>query len=94
VVSTTLDPDGRKVASREERWAHILSRRPGFRRYLPEIMQAVREPTVRMAGHQPGEEWFLLEGAGPARWSQVVVHFEGGEGWIATAFPQRSLPRR
>ncbi len=56
-------------------------------------MTAVREPTRRSGGRSSNEEWFFLEGAGPARWLQVVVHYEGGEGWIATAFPRRSLPR-
>lgn len=91
MVSTTIDPDGRRVVLSEAAWAHIKER-PQLARSLRDVMAAVHEPTTRRAGRREGEEWFFLEDAGPARWLQVVVHYEGGEGWIVTAFPRRSLP--
>ena len=56
------------------------------------VLTAVHEPTVRQAGRFDGEVWYFLEDAGPFRWLKVVVHYEGGEGWIVTAFPRRSPP--
>ena len=93
MLSRTTDPDGRRVVLGEERWLHIKSEHADLARHLREIMAAVREPDLRLPGRTPGEEWFLVEGAGPARWLHVVVHYEGGEGWIATAFPRRRQPR-
>ncbi len=93
MVAATLDPDGRRVSLTDERWLHIKSRRPQLGGYLREIMTAVREPSRRVDGRASNEEWFFLEDAGPARWLQVVVHYEGGEGWIVTAFPRRSPAR-
>ena len=93
MIAATFDPDGRRVVLPERSWAHIKSRRPQLTSCLREIMAAVREPTTRSRGRTPYEEWFFLEEVGPVHWLQVVVHYEGGEGWIATAFPRRSLPR-
>jgi len=93
MLATTLDPDGRRVVLSEARWQHIKERRPQLAPWLREVMSAVRDPTTRRAGRREGEEWFFLAAAGPARWLQVVVHYEGDEGWIVTAFPRRSLPR-
>ena len=60
-----------------------------------EIMAAVREPTRRRPGRGEGEEWYFTDEALIGRWVQVVVHYEGGEGWIVTAFPRESprMPR-
>jgi hypothetical protein len=92
MVSRTLDPDGRRVVLTDAAWEHIKERRPRLSGSVRDIMAAVHEPTLRRAGHEEGEEWFYLEWAGPARWLKVVVHYDGGEGWIVTAFPRRSLP--
>ena len=73
VVSTTLDPDRRRVTLAEAAWEHIKERRPALTGSLGEIMAAVREPTVRHAGREPDEEWFYRRGAGPSRWLKVVV---------------------
>ena len=93
MLATTLDPDGRRVIMREERWRHINDDHANLGRHLRDIMAAVREPDLRMPGRVPGEEWYLAEGVGPAHWLHVAVHYEGGEGWIVTAFPRRSLRR-
>ena len=93
MLSTTLDPDGRRVVLAEERWRHIKDDHATLTRHARDIMRAVHEPDARVPGRVPGEEWYFLEGAGPSRWLQVVVHYEGGDGWIVTAFPRRSLPR-
>jgi hypothetical protein len=46
-----------------------------------------------LPGRIDGEEWYFAHDALPRMWLQVVVHYEGGEGWIVTAFP-RTSPRR
>jgi hypothetical protein len=94
VLAATLDPDGRRVVLDEYGWRHIKRRHPRLARRLPEIMAAVREPDRRMSGRIEGECWFFAEGTGPLRWLHVVVHYEGDEGWIVTAFRRESLPRR
>jgi len=76
VLAATLDPDGRRVVLLEDRWRHIKEDHAELGRHMREIMSAVREPDRRMEGRKPGEEWFFLEGAGPARWLEVVVHYE------------------
>jgi hypothetical protein len=93
VLATTIDPDGRRVILREERWRHIKDDHADLARHLRDIMAAVREPDLRMPGRVTGEEWYLVEGIGPARWLHVAVHYERDEGWIVTAFPRRSRPR-
>ena len=93
MVSTTLDPDGRRVVLTEDGWSHIKRRHPVLASRLREIMAAVREPTRRSAGREDGEEWYFSDEVLTRLWVQVVVHYEGGEGWIVTAFP-REPPRR
>lgn len=88
MLATTLDPDGRRVVLTEERWRHIKRRHPDISRCLGDIMRAIREPDRRASGKKPFEELFYLEGVGPARWLQVVVHYEECEGRVKTAFPR------
>lgn len=94
MVAATLDPDRRRVVLDEHGWSHIKRRHPQLARSLREIMATVRKPDRRMPGRVDDETWFFAEGAGTLRWLQVVVHYEGGEGWIVTAFRRASLPRR
>lgn len=93
MLAATLDPDERRVRITEERWLHVKQRHPDLTSDLGEIMRAVREPDRRLRGRAESEEWFLLEQSGPLPWLQVAVHYEGDEGWIATAFRRGSLPR-
>ncbi len=76
MLATTLDPDGRRVVLTEEGWRHIVREHAPLRRHLRTIMEAVREPTQRVPGRSPDEEWFYLAEAGPSRWLKVVVHYE------------------
>jgi hypothetical protein len=92
VLAATLDPDGRRVVLTEERWAHIKDDHPELARFQREIMETVREPTRRLAGREVGEEWFYLAEEGPSLWLKVVVHYEGEEGRIQTAFARSSMP--
>ena len=92
LVAATLDPDGRRVVLDEDSWSHVKRRHPMLARKLREVMAAVREPVRRSAGREPAEEWYFGDEALPRMWVQVVVHYEGGEGWIVTAFP-REPPR-
>lgn len=94
MLASTLDPDGRRVLLDEEGWDHIKRRRPQLARSMGEIMAAVREPDIRIPGRTENETWFFAELAGTLPWLQVVVHYEGGEGWIVTAFRRAALPRR
>jgi hypothetical protein len=45
-----------------------------------------------MAGRRDGQEWFYLEAVGPSRFLKVVVAYDGGRGFIMTAFARRSMP--
>ncbi len=75
-------------------WDHIKTRHPRLARELENIMVAVHEPDRRMPGRADNETWFFSERPGTLPWLQVVVHYEGGEGWVVTAFRRASLPRR
>lgn len=77
----------------EERWEHIKARHAILATRLREIMATVREPTGRSRGRNEGEEWFWSDEPLERLWLQVVVHYEGGDGWIATAFPREWPPR-
>lgn len=94
MLAATLDPDGRRVVLTEERWDHIKQRHRYLARRLRDVMGAVREPEQRADGPVSGEEWYFVTDEKPGTWLQVVVHYEGGEGWIATAFNRKKLPRR
>ena len=94
MIAATLDPDGRRVVLTGERWLHIKGRHPRLARELDAIMRTIRDPDVQMAGRSDRELWFFTRWSGTLPWLHVVVHFEGGEGWIVTAFPRSSLPPR
>lgn len=93
MLASTRDPDGRRVVLSQEAWNHIREGHPALGRRMREIMAAVREPTRRLPGGDEREEWYFTDEAFANLWVQVVVHYEGGEGWIVTAFP-RASPRR
>jgi hypothetical protein len=92
VLAATLDPDGRRVVLDEDAWNHIKRRHPELAPRLREIMAAVREPDVRFLGRGRDEIWFYAR-SGTRPWLKVVVHYEGGEGWIVTAFSPPQAPR-
>jgi hypothetical protein len=94
VIATTLDPEGRRVVLGDDVWNHVKRRHPVLAPRLREIMAAVREPARRSPGREEGEEWYFSSEAGTHLWIQVVVPYEGGEGWIVTAFPREPLRRR
>ncbi len=94
MLATTFDPDRRRVVLTEERWEHIKAEHATLAPKLREIMAAVREPAVTLPGRSANETWFLAENPGRFPWIQVVVHYEGGDGWIVTAFPRSALPAR
>jgi hypothetical protein len=91
IVSLTVDSDGRHVRLTARNWDHIKEAHPELSPHLREIMAALRDPAHRFNGPKPGEEWFLSDTFGPGNWLRVVVHYEGGEGWIATAHLQARL---
>lgn len=94
MIAETTDPEGRRVVLDEEGWSHIKTRHGELARSLREIMAAVREPDRRTSGRVDNELWFFAESDEGLPWLHVVVHYEGGEGWIVTAFRRSSLPRR
>ncbi len=94
MLAATLDPDGRRVVLDEDAWSHILRRHPYLARAMREVMAAVREPDRQMPGRVASETWFFAHSGRPLSWLEVVVHYEGGEGWIVTAFRRAALPRR
>ena len=94
MIAATRDPDGRRVVLTRERWAHIRDEHATLSPKQREIMAAVRVPYLSMRGRSEDEVWFFAEDAGRFPWLQVVVHYEGGEGWVVTAFPRTALPRR
>jgi len=75
-----------------ERWRHIVEEHGELRRRRDLVLSAVQSPDGRLAGRLPQEEYFYVRTTRPTRWRKVVVHFEGGEGRIVTAFPRRRLP--
>jgi hypothetical protein len=87
------DRQGRQVLLRTERWTHIVSAHPEIEVYRGEIRRAVESPTSVVAGREPDEEWFYLEGAGPSRWLKVVIVFDSEDrGRIITSFARRRKP--
>jgi hypothetical protein len=92
MLAATLDSDGRRVVLTDERWRHIVQQHPSMARHIRSVMAAVREPDVRLPGNDLGEEYYYVEGEGPSRWVKAVVHYEGAEGRIITAFPRSSVP--
>ncbi len=92
LIAATLDPDGRRVALTEERWEHINTEHPNMAAHLRAVMAAVRDPTHRLSGSRPQQEWFYGRDAGPSAWIRVVVHYDGGRGVIVTTFPRRTFP--
>lgn len=93
VLATTLDPDGCRVFLTEDRWKHIKHGHAALAPRLHDIMATVREPSFSMPGRSENEVWFFADNAGRFPWLHVVVHYEGGAGWIVTAFPREALPR-
>jgi hypothetical protein len=93
MLAVTLDPDGRRVGLTNERWEHIKARHAELTGRMRDLMAAVREPDARGRGRAAGEEWFATREAGSELWMFVAVHYEGDEGWIATAFRRDRLPR-
>ena len=88
----TTDPDDRRVVLSAERWLHILEDHEELANELDGILRGLTTPARRRRGRWPDEEWFYLAGPGPTRFVKVVVHYEGGEGRIVTAFPRRAFP--
>jgi hypothetical protein len=93
VLAVTLDPDGRRVVLDEQAWGHIRRRHPELASRMREIMATVRGPDFRFPGRDPHEVWFYAR-SGERPWLKVVVHYEGGEGWIVTAFSPTRPPKR
>jgi hypothetical protein len=91
-VWETTDPDGRRVLLSSERWLHIIEDHEELAGELDEILRGLARPALRRHGRWPEEEWYYLAGPGPTRFVKVVVHYEGGEGRIVTAFPRRAFP--
>jgi hypothetical protein len=95
VLGETTDPDGYRVQLTSERWEHILvepNGHPELAGYQAEVMRAAHAPDERRPGRRSNEQWFFLRNAGPSRWLQVVVAYEGNRGWIVTAFARRRDP--
>ena len=94
MLAATLDPDGRRVVLDEEGWRHIRRRHPELHREMRDIMAAVHTPAIRRRGRTPDRAYYFAERASGLRWLQVVVHYEGEDGWIVMAFARSTLPRQ
>jgi hypothetical protein len=89
---TTVDPDGRPVVLGVRGWSHIVETHPQLNVEPEAVLGVVARPDRRLAGRDPGEEWFYRQGIGPSGWVKVVVHYEHDRGLLVTAFPRRSFP--
>ena len=89
VLASVVDQNGVPVELTDTQWQHICEQRPILAGLRSEILRAVASPDATDPGGQPNETWFFLEGVGPSGWLRVVVAYEGGRGWIVTAFPRR-----
>ena len=92
VLATVVEPDGVSVELTDTQWQHICEQRPALAGLRDEILRAVSKPDTTTAGKRPNETWFFLQGVGRSEWLRVVVAYEGGRGWIVTAFPRRRYP--
>jgi hypothetical protein len=88
----SVDGQGRRIVLSKARWKHIQERHPELAVSPEDLLDAVVHADQQRAGHEVGEEWFYRRSPGPSRWIRVVVHFDGGEGAITTAFPRRDVP--
>ena len=91
-VWEVTDPSGRRVVLNDAAWEHIVAEHPQIGIDKQDVLAAVAAPTRKIIGRELGEEWYYLAGPGPTRWLKVVVHYEGREGLIVTAFPRRAFP--
>jgi hypothetical protein len=89
-----IDPDGQRVELTAERWQHIIrpDGHPELTGFLAEVVRAVQFPDERRVAPRNNEQWFFMRNAGPSRWLQVVVAYEGDRGFIVTAFGRRQDP--
>lgn len=92
VLATVIDPNGVPVDLTDTQWNHICEQRPLLAELRAELLRAVASPDATEPGKKPNETWFFLRGVGPSGWLRVVVAYEGGRGWIVTAFPRRKYP--
>jgi hypothetical protein len=94
VLAEVVDPNGRRVELTAERWQHITGSdgHAELASLRPEVLRAVEAPDERRTAPRSNEQWFFLRGVGPSRWLQVVVAYEGGRGFIVTAFGRRRDP--
>jgi hypothetical protein len=88
----TVDPEGRRVVLTVSTWRHIVERHDDMRPFVTQVVDTVARPDDWVAGRRPIEQWFYRRDVGPSSWIKVVVHFEGREGRIVTAFPRRRFP--
>ncbi len=86
------DSEGRRIVLSAERWLHILDDHEELAQEMEPILWGITSPTLRRGGRWSDEEWFYVAGPGPSRYVKVVVHYEGEEGRIMTAFPRREFP--
>jgi hypothetical protein len=91
VLATVTAPDGRPVELTAERWEHITDGHPEMLGLQADVLRAVDAPDQRREFDE-AEHWFYLEGVGPSQWLKVVVVFDGGRGFIATAHARRRFP--
>ena len=91
-MGQTTDPSGREIVLTQERWLHILIRHGELKPHRDAVLGAVRDPDLIRLGGESNERWFFAANAGPTRWLQVVVHYDGNSGRITTAFGRRWLP--
>jgi len=91
-VLSAVDPLGRTAHLTVDRWEHIIDSHPYMAPYQADVPRAVRAPTEHMVQPRPGQDWFYLEDAGPARWLKVVVALTRSPGSVRMAFPRKRKP--
>ena len=97
VIERTQSRNGVPIRLTQERWRHILSRRPNMNDYLADILQTVADPDLIQEGDEGSLLAVRLCVNGPLSGKFIVVAYretEPTDGFIITAHPAKKPVNR